>query len=555
MPAVAARPTFKSSHLQAQSQNHQSAIFAAPVLGLDVSRPFTDQNPQTALILRNCIARRNGSELRGGFRRHTTNLGGIGTEASVKTIMGYQPPRGATSVQAAKLFAACSDGKIYDVSSQTNEAAVPAAAVTLAGQNEPGEVSFDNFATANTNYLLVVSAGFGYITYDHTGGWVNRNAALIGTVVAANVDFVMVWKNRIWFIEENSTRAHFLPVGQLTGTTSLFDFGPLLTHGGELRALASWTLDAGDGVDDKLVIVGSQGDVLVYGGTDPTAAATFGIIGRWFVGPPPAGRRFLGKYGGDLTILCEQGVEYISRMVSGRGLLDPGNATDDIIPHRYNEVIGRDIRSTRGQSGWCAVNVPGQEAAIVVTPHSAYVSGVQYCFSTIPAAWSEFKGMPMVSAEVFDGDLYFGTTNGRVGRAFICDSDDELTNGTVGTVVTGDVQTAFVAPNDDKMSLKRPLLIMPMFQASSAPSIKAQVNTEWSDTGVAGSPSYTPSSVSLWDSAVWNVAVWGGALNTFLAWLGATGLGVYLSLRLSFTGPRGTLFTSWKVVYEPGGIM
>ena len=555
MPAIATRPTFKASKLQAQSQNHEFAIYAAPVLGLDVSRPFTDQDSRTALILRNCIARRNGSELRGGFQRHTTNLGGVGTEASVKTMMGYQPPRGSGSAAQAALFAACDDGDIYDVTAQTSEATVPTPAVTLPGQNEPGEVSFDNFATANTNYLLVVSAGAGYWTFDDAGGWINRTASVTGAATPLQFDFVTVWKNRIWFIQENSTQAWFLPVGLLVGAVSLFDFGPLLTHGGELRAMASWTLDAGDGVDDKLVIAGSQGDILVYGGTDPTAAATFGLIGRWYVGPPAAGRRFLGKYGGDLSILCENGVEYVSRMVAGQGLIQPETDVDNTLARRYTEVIGRDIRSTRGQRGWCVVLVPGQESAIVVTPHSAYVSGLQYCFSTIPSAWSEFKGMPMVSAEVFDGDLYFGTANGRVGRAFVCDSDDELTNGTVGAQVVADIQTAFVAPNDDRMRLKRPLLIMPMFQAPSAPSVLASINTEWSNSAVAGSPSFTPDSSAVWDSAVWNVALWGGALNTFISWLGATGLGVYLSLRLSFVGARGTLFTSWKCVYEPGGIM
>ena len=555
MPAIRAIPTYKASRLQAQSRNHKFDIIPAPVRGLDISRPFVDQDPKTALLLRNCIARRYGCELRGGWRRHTTNLGGVGTEASVVTMMGYQPPRGFGSTQLAKLFAACDDGEIYDVTTASNEAAVPASVATLAGQSEPGEVSFDNFATANTNYLLVVSAGFGYITYDAVGGWVNRNAATIGSVVAATIDSVMVWKNRIWFIEENSTRAHFLPVGQLTGTTSVFDFGPLLTHGGELRAMASWTLDSGDGIDDKLVIVGSQGDVLVYGGTDPTSAATFGIVGRWYVGPPPAGRRFMGKYGGDLSILCEHGVEYMSRMLSAKGLLDPETEGDDSLSHRFSEVIGRDIRSTRGQTGWSVLHVPSLESAILVTPHNEYTTGVQYCFSTIPAGWSDFKGMPMVSAEVFNGELYFGTANGRVGRAFACDSDDELTDGTVGTTVVGDVQSAFVAPNDDRVSLKRPVLVMPMFQGTRSPSLLARVNTEWSDAGVSGSPSYVADSTSTWGSAIWGTAVWAGALNTFLAWMGATGLGCFMSIRLSFTGARGTLFTSWKVIYEPGGVM
>ena len=548
-----ARPTYKAPRLAAQAQNHQFQIFPAPVLGLDASLPFTDQDPRAATVLENAIVRRSGDELRGGYRRHNSNLGGVGTESPVVALMAYLPPRGIGSAFLARLFAACENSNVYDVSDVTDESTVLSPSLAAVGQVEPGHFSWINFATANTNYLCAVSAGAGYFTFDHTGGWIDRNAAMSGTS-SLDFDFVMAWKNRLWFIKENSTQAWYLPVGSITGALVMFDFGPLLTHGGELRAMASWTVDGGDGIDDRLVIVGAAGDVLIYGGTDPTSLSTFGLIGRWFVGAPPAGRRFMSNYGGDLNLLCETGIEYMSRVIQGRGNKDPEQPANT--PSlRYNEVIAATVRATRLLPGWNMVQVPSLESTIVVTPYEEKISGVQFCYSTLPTAWSTFKGMPVKCAEVFDGDMFFGTRYGTVCRGFSADTDDELTTGTAGTDVTASVQTSFVSPSENKMQQKIPQLIMPMFQATQAPSIRARVNSEWRGDDVEGSPAFAPDTGSLWDVGLWDQAIWGGAVNTYFAWLGATGLGSYFSLRLQFKGKRGTIFTSWKFVFSLGGIM
>jgi|SRR5882672_312059 len=559
MPGLAlAKPTRKASRYAAQVQNHKYAIFPAPVMGLDVSAPFTEQDPRTGTVLENFIVRRLGSELRGGYKRHNSNLGGIGSESGVATMMAYQPPRGPGSAAASKLFAACQNGNIYDVTSISNEATTLGVSKAVPGQTEPGFFSFINFATANTNYLCAVSAGGGYFTYDAAGGWIDRTAAVTGvTGGAITFDFIMAWKNKLWFIQENSTVAYFLPTGSIVGAASLFDFGPLLVHGGELRSMASWTLDAGDGVDDKLIIAGAQGDILIYGGTDPTTAATFGLIGRWFVGPPPKGRRFMTNYGGDMAILSETGLTFISQVTQALGLVDPEGPSQDTEARRFNEVISQYVRDNRDLNGFAMCFVPSLEALILSTPdpHNITTFGFQFVYSTIPQGFSTFINVPMMAMDVFDGDLFIGTPFGIVARAFANDSDGELSDGTIGNTVVGSLQTAFVAPPDDRASLKRPLLIMPMVQSSDTPSMSAKVNTEWSGASIAGSPSFNPNTTSTWDNGKWDTAIWAGVAATFFLWIGATGLGAYFALRLQLIGKRGTTFTSWKLIYEPGGIM
>jgi hypothetical protein len=510
----------------------------------------------TATVLDNHFVRRFGVELRAGSPRWNSNLGGIATPSPVVSLMSYNPPRGILGTFSVKLFAACENGNIYDVTDQHNEAFVPAVSVAIPGQRRPGQLSWTNFSTQATNFLVVCVGGGGVWTYDSVGGWINRTGAITTNPAgkALQFDFVMSWKNRLWFIEDESADAWYLTANAIQGQAKNFDFGPLLTFGGDLQVMASWTMDSGTGVDDKLVLFGAGGDILVYEGTDPDAASTFKIIGVWWSGRPPFGRRFASKYGGDLSFITENGVEYMSRMLQGVGLTDPGTQNTDPA-RRFNEVVGLAVRQTRGQRFWRPIHLPSEESVIILTPRVFKKGGFQFCFAPLAQAWSRMSGMPMACGEVHGGDLYFGTNDGTVLKAFAGATDDFLTDNTPGRDIIGVIQTAFITKPDARMNLKRPLLYQPIFQAAAPPKVQCQINTEWSVAGTPGSPAYTGALLSLWDVALWDVGKWGGGNYTYQSWLGAEGLGAYASLRATIVGAPGTLFTGWKYVFESGGIM
>lgn len=550
-------PNWMVSPLDPQPAHFNGNMFPAPMRGLDVRTTLVGQSPDTATILRNVWCRRYGNELRAGYRRWASNM------AEVVSVMSYQPPRGTGSSVQSKLFAACVDGNVYDVSSPSADGVTLTPAVNIPSQLSPGQLSWTNFSTQGSNYLCVCAAGAGYWTYDLSGGWVNRSASLTpgaGTdPTALTLDFVMSWKNRLWFIGNNMTKACYLPVGSIQGVANGFDFGPLFVHGGDLKAMASWTVDAGDGIDDKLVAVGGGGDVLVYEGTDPTSATTFQIVGRWFVGRPPAGRRFMGKFGGDLTIITSNGIERMSNLLQARGLLQPGawaGQQGDDPWQRYMETIARDVRLTSDQSFWHLIYLPSEQSVFITTPHKTRLDSLQYAFGIFALGWSEMDHMPMACAELHGDDLFFGTTDGKVCKAFFGDTDDQASDGTPGSSVIADIQTSFSAVAQDLFHTKRMLMAMPMFQSTSPPSVKAQINTDWSFQGVPSSPIYTASQTAKWDVAKWDQAKYAGLPRNYFAWAGAEGLGTHASLRMSFTGDAKTTFTAWKLVTEIGrGIM
>jgi hypothetical protein len=173
MPLKPTPITRKSpSRTASQTQINMSAIFPAPTKGLNATSPLTGQDSLTATILNNWWVRRYGNELRGGYKRWTTNLGGIGTEADINTLMVHRPAPGSSAYES-KLFACGSDYKIYDVTDRTDEATVPASVFTAASQTRPGEFSYVNFTNSSASYLCACAAGYGYVTYDAVGGWVS----------------------------------------------------------------------------------------------------------------------------------------------------------------------------------------------------------------------------------------------------------------------------------------------------------------------------------------------------------------------------------------------
>ncbi|HAM41754.1 MAG TPA: hypothetical protein DCP69_10590, partial [Candidatus Omnitrophica bacterium] len=186
--------------------------------------------------------------------------------------------------------------------------------VTLAFGTTTGNAGFGTvtaYTTVGGKFLMYADEVNGLYCYtEGTATWAKvasgTGAGQISGIDPANIAFVTSWKNRIWFVERNSTRAWYLPIGQIAGVAASIDFGNRFKYGGQLVGVWSWTVDGGSGVDDYLVGISTAGDVLVYAGSDPTV--DFTVRGSWFIGKVPSGRRIATDVGGDLLLLTAQGI-------------------------------------------------------------------------------------------------------------------------------------------------------------------------------------------------------------------------------------------------------
>ena len=528
MPLVPIKQ-FETPRVAAAAQVSGLGIAPAPVGGLNYRDPINEMPPTDAMVLDNFIPKRTGVSLRKGWQYHTSAI-----TNDIESLFSYN---GATPA-SNKLFAA-SNGDIYDVTTGT-----PSVSQASTGSTEDIWIT-TQFSNSAGTYLLAVSPGAGYWTYDGTS-WTQQSVNGLPTDLTS----VAVWKNRVWFTAENDSSVYYLHhVDVITGSATQFVMGPLLRNGGSVRAIINWTLDAGVGVDDYLVVIGSQGDVGVWQGTDPTSAATFGLKGVWYVGPVPKYGRFFTSYGGDVMVLSELGIVPMSRLVNGQ-FVEGALGVADKIENKLTELVS----DLKDEKSWDILLVPGTNILLIKPPPQNNIY-TQYAMSVSTGAWCTFSNMPMSCTAVLGDQFYFGTDSKTVAKGFYGESDAVSTAGTGGDAVQGDIQSSFNSFGNPGQ-LKKFNMVRPIFISSQSPAYKAQINTQYTFDGVYGSPPFVEGTVAEWDVSKWDLAAWSQSSNTYQSWSGVTGLGYYGALRMKVKGVGGgTTFSSYHVLSEIGGVM
>ncbi len=530
-----------------QTNTVQRVTSTAPVNGLNSQLPIAAMTPQDALQLRNFWVKPYGLELRPGYRIHQNNL-----NDPVNTLMPYE----ARFPGDNKLFAVTFEG-ITDVTSRQENLVQPPRDVTWSSQI-PGTTDTVNWVQFNTlgeNYLCVVCETNGYWTYSTSTGWVQHvagtNPGEIDGTDPLPFDYIMSWKRRLWFVKVGETSAWYLPVNQIAGQVQEFDFGPYMRQGGTIEQLVSWTRDGGDGLDDFLIIIGSQGDVIAYQGTDPANSDTFAMVGIWDVGRVPTGRRIAMKSGGDVQILCETGVIPLSELFTGALKIGgPGS-----MGYNIQTVLARAISINIDEPQWEIIYYPKEEQIMIKEPVT--INEVQariWTASVHNNAWSQLVGLPIQTLGILESTMYGADQDGNVYELFIGNSDDVGFDGLPNLDLLGQVQTGF--SNYDQAELKRCQLVEPVFQGDSAPGVQVRMQTEFDFSVLPGSPQFfAPNDGAIWDVDFWDQAFWSGSQDTYLAWAGTGCLGRYLSLFLSVRGPARLVFTHWTISFEVGGLM
>lgn len=535
MPLIPLKPS-KTPAKSAAAQTSQLANTPPPTGGLNLRDPISEMSPLDAIVLDNLIPRQQGVELRKGWAVFVDAEEGI---TEYKSTFSYN----AANPNDSKLFAAA-NGAIYDVTDGTSTVAEAATGST-------SDLWWTiQYATTSGVYLLAVSPGAGYWTYDTANGWVDRTALTVG--LPTNVRTVGVWKQRIWFTCEEDTDVYYMrDVNHIQGHADAFPMGAVLRNGGSVSALMNWTIDAGFSVDDFLIVVGTEGDIGVWEGTDPTAADTFKLKGVWYIGPVPRYGVYFTPFGGDVMILSQQGLIPMSKLVSGQ----------------YNEAILNNLPASKVQpalaplidalqdaEAWNVFLVPRESVLVIQVPPTPQGVYQQFAMNTITGAWCTFSNMNMVSTAMLGGQLYFSDNQGRICKGLFGNYDAVTAEDPNGSAIEGDVQGPFNSFGTPAQ-LKKFQMVRPIFLAETAPSVLLQLNTQYAVNNVAGSPNFSGYNVGTWDGSNWNEAYFAGIINTYQAWVGVFGLGYYGSVRMKVRGLAGTVFTSMHVMSELGGIM
>lgn len=374
-----------------------------------------------------------------------------------------------------------------------------------------------------------------------TVGAYTINYAITG-VNSATFVHVNLFKNFLFFVQENSMEVWYLPVGQVAGAATKLDFGGIARMGGFIQAMGTWTIDAGQGADDYAVWVTNNGEAIVYNGTNPDAAETWALKGVWQLGQTYTRRCFL-KWSGDLLLLTQDGLVPLAAALQSSRLDPRVNLTDKIF-----YAISQEASLYSGNFGW-QINFFASENMLIINVPST--TGVQqFCMHTISKAWCSFSGINAKCWELSYDQMYFGG-NGFVGRFWDSYSDN-------GNNITAQVQQAysyFDAPGQQK----RFTMIRPIFQTDNGlPGILVGINTDFDAQNSLGAVSFNAinTATGTWDNATWDDQVWGGNLALTKLWQGVTGIG-YSGGIIMKVASQGidVRWVSSDYVMERGGVL
>lgn len=458
----------------------------APIGGLNGRDAFSEMPPNDAFRLDNWFPHNTSVDTRGGSLNYATGMPG-----AVESVETY------TGAAGAKMLA-FSAGSIYNISLG---GAVGAALVSGKTSNKVTTAMFSN---AGAQFLLIYTGADTPMSYD---GAAIANLAITGvTGSVTTMHSPMSFKGRMYIAQTGQLGFYYLGVGAIQGAASFFDLQQQCLKGGELAAMVSFSEDSGNGPQDYAIFVTSEGEYLVYSGTDPSSALAWSLVGRYY-GPPPIGKKGWFKFRADPYFITEEGIlSFTEIRKSGETAGNTEYMTDKL------GSLFKDAVTYSGTHGWCGLIYPRGNALYINIPRSGATNGTytQFVMNTKGNAWCQYTDWNALCWTLFNKRAYFGTYDGRVVLADTGFSD----NGMEIKAVARQAWNTF----DDQYGMgeadKHFHTVSFSMAADGTPAISCSLNVNFEDDQPQFATPIVAASGSDWDTADWDTADWAGSAST-----------------------------------------
>lgn len=429
------------------------------------------------------------------------------------------------------------NGALSTVTTATPHGLLTGNTITVTGASVAGfNVASVPITRTGANTFTYASTG----TPSATGASYTVGEAITG-IDPKNVSTLNMFKSRIWLVQKSSLSVWYLAALAIQGAATEFPLGAFFPAGGSLQSMGTWTIDVGVGIDDNAVFFSSEGEVLVYKGTDPSSATTFALVGLFREGNP-IGTRCQIKYLGDIYVITDLGVVPMSQSILTAQVTLKADITDKILP-----AMQMAVAAARSTFGWQLIPYPVQNMLIVNVPTSG--SSYQFAMNTITGAWTKFTGWNARCWEAQSNSLYFGGT-GIVALAWSANTDN-------GAGITADCLPAFNQLGSNTQ-IKKVNMVRPIIYTDGSPSIAIGINYDYDQvtlpTGVLSF--IAPTSGMVWGSMVWGSMNWGGSLIANKNWQFAAGTGYAAAMRIkALNNSSEVRWASVDMAFEYGGIL
>jgi hypothetical protein len=446
----------------------------------------------------------NSVRVRGGWQGHATGVGA----GAVETLAEYH------SGTTRRLLAA-GGGGLYNASS-TGAATLLNSGFT---SNRWQWVNFNGF-------MLLTNGADNPQVYD---GSTLSNATITGPTLTAVVG-CNVYKSRIYLWQNNSASFWYGGTNSISGAFTEFPLSRVSKLGGNLTAMGSWTLDAGDGMDDLAVFLMSSGEVIVYRGSDPGDSASWALAGIYRIAPP-LGVRSLSRAGGDLVVSTLEDHQTLTDILTrGRVGVPLSKASG---AQRQAAVNGRNL------FGWQHLVYPRGGQIIVNVPTSA-TTFVQHVLNTQTGAWCRWTGINAYAWGLLNESLYFGDASGNVRLADTGTHDN-------GAPIVADGQQAWTQPA--KGQRIRVAALRAIVQAEGSLNYALNVGFDYQTANVQLSGSVAATGTP-WGSP-WG-SPWSPPARINTTWRASKGTGTAISPRFYVSTKQAVQWFRTDFRVEPG---
>lgn len=520
------RVALRSSAQSPRSQIVGVQSYQAPTGGWNARDALANMKPRDAVELVNWWCTPTYLVSRDGFAEHATDLTG-----NIETLAVYNALDGTSEMFAF------SDSDAWDVS-------VAGAGVSTGATVTNGRWYYVNFGDGTNNYLILCN-GTDKPLYYNGSVWLSVDSGTspaLSNVTSSDLIYPEVYNERLFFIQRDTLSFWYLAADAAGGALTEFDLSSIAKKGGYLVAMVTWTFDGGDGPDDYIVFATSEGEVIVYAGTNPSVAATWVKKGTFSFGNP-IGRRCFVKYGGDVLYICQNGALPLSEFLQAASIERKLPITDKI-----STAFNAAQRIYSGNFGWEGCFYQNQNALVFNIPIAENQQQEQYAMNAISKAWTRFTGWNADCFCVFNGDLYFGTA-AAVHKAWTGTSDN-------GSNIEVYGKTAFSYFGNTSQE-KQFTLFRPMMAANGNLAFLTGLDIDFNDSPILGSATYSVTSGAVWDVSNWDESYWAASLQVQQVWTSPQqNVGYAAAGKIKFaTNALTVQWLSSDFVYQKGGVL
>lgn len=408
--------------------------FAAPTRGWVTDENIAAQQPGSARVLDDCFAEESYIRLRSGSFV-VSELDGQAVD-SFLSYLGW-PTKQLFASSGGNIYSTQPTIALENLTTQDPDENIE---VLVSSELEPLQVNISRSSTLV--YSGLTSGYFSYVNFSTPGGhflvaangtdpvllyngseWsqiTDESAPIAITGVdTSTLSHVSSYKNRMFYTQAGSLIVFYLPVGQIGGEVGTFSLDGVFRKGGSVLFTETWSVSVGDGMDDKFIVVSTEGEVAVYSGLNPGDANNW-ILEQRYEMPRPLGKNSYMRAEGDVVIATDVGLIRLTTIFQ--------NDMATLSQFAVSRPIGSEwVREMEARIG-VPIEVArwSERGMAIISLPSTPVTEIPICFvvNMKTGAWSRYRGWDTNTIVYHDGQVYFGTQDGRILLAEVGGNDD-----------------------------------------------------------------------------------------------------------------------------------